>query len=148
MIRRAAAAAALALAGLALAAPPAGAAVAVYTTQLSGANEVPGPGSTTGTGTARVTVNTTSGRICWVIRVRGIGANTELGIPTAAHLHEAPAGQPGPVDVPLSAPRYGTSAGCTTNLFEAQEIFSDPSGYYVNVHTTEFPGGALRGQLL
>lgn len=147
MIRRAAVAAAVALAGLAVAAPPAGAAVRVLTTSLSGANEVPGPGSATGSGTARVIINTKSGRICWVIQVRGIGAGTELGTPTAAHLHEAPEGVAGPVVVPLSAPTRGVSAGCTTNLGAAQDIYANPSGFYVNVHTTEFPGGAMRGQL-
>ena len=28
-----------------------------------------------------------------------------------------------------------------------QEIRSQPANYYVDVHTTEFPDGALRGQL-
>jgi hypothetical protein len=28
-----------------------------------------------------------------------------------------------------------------------QAIVDDPAGYYVNLHTAEFPGGAIRGQL-
>jgi len=28
-----------------------------------------------------------------------------------------------------------------------KEIMGNPSAYYVNVHTAEFPNGALRGQL-
>ncbi len=27
------------------------------------------------------------------------------------------------------------------------QIIANPAGYYVNVHTTEFPAGAVRGQL-
>jgi len=28
-----------------------------------------------------------------------------------------------------------------------QEILDDPAGYYVNLHTEDFPPGAIRGQL-
>jgi hypothetical protein len=36
--------------------------------------------------------------------------------------------------------------GCTTSSF-ADAIASNPSNYYVNVHSSTFPGGAIRGQL-
>jgi CHRD domain len=29
----------------------------------------------------------------------------------------------------------------------AAAICANPAGYYVNYHTTDFPGGAVRGQL-
>ena len=67
---------------------------------------------------------------------------------TAAHIHEAPAGQAGPVVVPLAAPTDGTSSGCVTlEREELKEIAKNPDDYYVNVHNAEFPAGALRGQL-
>jgi hypothetical protein len=50
--------------------------------------------------------------------------------------------------VPLTPPTSGVSSGCTSadpNLIKA--IIQHPEKYYVNVHTAEFPGGALRGQL-
>lgn len=133
---------ALAMGGLAIAgAAPASAATKTFTTHLTGAQEVPGPGSPTGSGTARVTVDSTTGRICYVVVVRG------LDTPTAAHIHDAPAGVAGPVVVALMAPANGRSAACTTNLEQARDILHHPEEHYVNVHTAMFPGGALRGQL-
>ena len=41
-----------------------------------------------------------------------------------------------------------TSAQCATaDPALAAEIVANPSGFYVNVHTTPFPDGAIRGQL-
>jgi hypothetical protein len=68
---------------------------------------------------------------------------------TAAHIHQAPAGVAGPVVVPLPTPdASGMAKGCITvqrSLVEA--ILANPAGYYANVHTTDFPAGAIRGQL-
>ena len=51
--------------------------------------------------------------------------------------------------VPLTAPGAdGNSDGCTaaqTSLID--EIIANPAGFYVNVHTKEHPGGAIRAQL-
>jgi len=134
---------ALALGGLAVAgATPAGAATRTFTAHLTGAQEVPGPGSPTASGTARVTVDSTTGRICFVLIVSGVDN------PTGAHLHEAPAGVAGPVVAPLKAPVGGRSAGCTTvSQAEARDILRHPEDHYVNVHNPEFPAGAIRGQL-
>jgi len=50
--------------------------------------------------------------------------------------------------VPLAPPdASGTSSGCVSvdpDLIKA--IRQNPENYYVNVHTTDYPGGALRGQ--
>ncbi len=135
---------ALALGGLAVfGAAPAGAAAQTFTANLTGAQEVPGPGSPTGSGTARVTVDASTGRICYVLLDSGLGA------PTGAHIHHAPAGVASPPHVAdLKLPVGGRSAGCTTvTTAVATDIVQHPSNYYVNVHTAQYPAGAIRGQL-
>lgn len=122
------------------------AAPGVSRTVLSGPAEVPGPGDNNGFGRAVVQPRPVAGQVCVNIRYFGIDP------PTAAHIHEAPAGVAGDVVVdfvPLiatSAPSY--ISGCVAADEElARDIRQNPADYYVNVHNPAFPGGAIRGQL-
>ena len=109
-----------------------------FSMALTGAAEAPGPGDPDGSGSAQLWINPGTGTVCWAIEVQGVAAIT------AAHIHVAPAGAPGPVVVPLN-PYAG---GCTqADPALARQIVRTPSAYYVNVHNTDFPAGALRGQL-
>jgi hypothetical protein len=68
----------------------------------------------------------------------------------AAHIHRGAASVAGPVVVPLQPPdSFGRSRSCTTGVDRAliKEILTEPYNFYVNVHTTDFPNGAMRGQL-
>lgn len=109
---------------------------------MNGAREVPGPGDIGASGDARITVDPVTGEICWDLTVRNID-----GTVTAAHIHVGDRDVAGPVVQGLSAPVGGHSDGCATNSTLATQIVADPSGYYVNVHSTVYPAGAVRGQL-
>jgi hypothetical protein len=109
---------------------------------LTGEAETPS-GDPVGTGTATVRLRAGQGQLCYQLAVDNLSAIA------AAHIHRAGTGSSGPVVVPLRTPNAaGRSSGCTTvarTLIRA--ILAAPGSYYVNVHTSEFAGGAVRGQL-
>jgi hypothetical protein len=116
-----------------------------FTTTLTGAAEVPVPGDPDGSGTATLWLNYGQGEVCFEISVTGIAL--PVG---AAHIHEAPVGEPGDIVITLvgSPDADGFMTGCVSaDREEIKEIIQEPELYYVNVHNAEFPGGALRGQL-
>jgi len=79
----------------------------------------------------------------------------------AAHIHEGARGANGPIVANLAWPQDGQAADCLTEgetdpsglKFPTgeqgivQRILNNPASFYVNVHNTEFPTGAIRGQL-
>lgn len=111
---------------------------------LLGESEVPGPGDPDAVGFAAVFTTDTPGQLCVLMFVDGLGSAA-----TGAHIHEAARGQSGPAVVTLETPGEETFPA---NCYDADEtliadITADPSAYYVNVHTTDHPTGAIRGQL-
>ena len=115
-----------------------------FATVLTGAAEVPGPGDPDGSGTASLRLNPGRGEVCFELSVSNVALPA-----TGAHIHVGTATVAGPVVVPLFPPNEsGTSSGCVSadaDLIKA--ILQNPENYYVNVHTFEYPGGAVRGQL-
>jgi hypothetical protein len=89
--------------------------------------------------------------LCYTLTVRNL-----TQAPFAAHIHVAPRNVAGPVVVPLTTPPAATSTvnACVTaseggalTPAELAAITADPRAFYVNVHTTLWPGGEVRGQL-
>jgi hypothetical protein len=133
-------------AGLGLWAGPSEAATSTSTATYSGTQENP-PNASTGTGRATVTTDTTANTVTVQVTFSGLTA-----IDTAAHIHQGPAGSNGPVVVPFTGFPVGVTSGSYQNTLSvtsalAAQIASNPSGFYVNIHTTTFPGGEIRGQL-
>jgi hypothetical protein len=135
-----------ALVALTLAAAPVAANGRPLKAEMTGANVVPVPGDTDGSGTARLRLNQGRHRICYRIEVTGIVLDA-----TAAHIHEGAAGVVGVVPVvDLGAlDAEGSAQGCVTGVERKliKAIRKHPAQFYVDVHTTEFPDGAVRGQL-
>lgn len=77
--------------------------------------------------------------------------NKNIEDPIAAHIHRGSPRVAGPVVVPLEQPATGdpgASSACTdVDAALGRAIRKNPRKYYVNVHTGDFPGGAVRGQL-
>jgi hypothetical protein len=128
--------------GLAVTAGPTSGASTTLLASLEGRNEVTG-GAQAGQALAIIGINdhTLSYSIAW----RGIGT------PTEADIHAGVRGADGPVAVALfTTPRpSGDSTTGTVTVSDATllALRANPSGFYVDLHTTSFPEGAVRAQL-
>jgi 5'-nucleotidase len=124
---------------------PATAGAAGLVANLSGNFEVPGPGDPNGSGFADITLIPGQGRVCWELEA------AEITLPaSAAHIHRGAVGVAGPIVVGLSPPGAdGQSEGCARGVAKQliKEIVRFPGRFYVNVHTSDYPAGAIRGQL-
>ena len=154
---------AAAAAALLISATPSSAQVVNMTATLTGAEETtatPGVvGQLTGAvGTATVAVDATNEEISVTLALFNFATGT-----TAGHIHVGPRGVAGPVvinfpiptgrtgDLPLTF-RVGSAAfvarpeiGINTMQDAIQAIVG--GGGYVNIHTSQFPAGEIRGQL-
>jgi len=109
---------------------------------LDGKAEVPGPGDADGNGEFSGWFDPAMGRICYTL---GVGS---LANPTMAHIHRGAAQVAGPVVVALANPTHNIADTCQPVAPALiSEIVANPSGFYVNVHTTAHPSGAIRAQL-
>jgi CHRD domain len=139
LMRRSVVLAALVALVMALAVPAQAGRRPDFVVPLSGANEV-GGGDPDGSGVARLDFSS-SGEVCFDIRVFAVDDVI------LAHIHSGVAGVNGPVVVDFDFPTNGFDGCVTADPNVLRDIRRNPAAYYVNVHSVEFPGGAVRGQL-
>jgi CHRD domain len=126
------------------------------TARLTGAQEVP-PADPDGSGKAKLDIDVAGGRVCFDIKY------SDTGTPNRGHIHSGAAGVNGPIvvpffelrpgDAPVTDPRHdeieqgGIEDCVSADPVLLADIVANPQNYYVNIHNTRFPGGAIRCQI-
>src|SRR5690348_3784709 len=141
-----------------------------FLTRLLPGNETP---PITDTSSANVVVwvhvvrdsggNITSGSVDFNVNCKFSGTSKVV---TGLHIHNAPAGTAGNIVVPTDVNATTNSiaidsSGAVSAVKQVQfpqnpsvtvatiaDLLVNPQNYYVNVHTDDHPGGAMRGQLI
>lgn len=118
-----------------------------FSIQLSG-GDVPEGGDPDGQGSATLDLNPQEETACFTITWNRLDGEV-----TALHLHVAARGSEGPhwIDF-FNDQRFpgaqDNRSGCVpTPRDKVDAVISRPADYYLNVHSTAFKKGAIRGQL-
>lgn len=117
---------------------------------LNGANEVPvagGPAVGDKDGKALALMRIKGTKVSFAFSFRGIAT------PTAAHIHQGVRGKNGDIKIPFFTKKAEGGRTTVTGKVTVKDkqllntLRTDPNGFYFNLHTGEFPGGAVRGQV-
>jgi len=112
-----------------------------YTATLNGGSEVP-VNASMATGTATFTYNTVTYILSGTVTFSGM-------TPTGAHIHKGAVGVAGGVIFPLGSTPFTSPISYTSVALDATQRADLMAGmYYINIHSTAFPGGEIRGQLV
>ena len=116
---------------------------AVFSAELSGMQEVP-MNDSMGHGHAVFVLDSDMMTLNYRLMVHDL-----MGV-TAGHIHVGAMGANGGVVVPLDVTGLATSmyASGTVTLTVAQVAEMEAGNYYVNIHTSMYAGGEIRGQIM
>lgn len=112
----------------------------IFMATINGSSEVPSNASTA-TGTATLTFNKDTKVFNVVVNFSGVTA-------TASHIHKGEPSVSGGVVFGFTSPVTSPINYTSVALDAAQETDLFANMYYVNIHSTAFPGGEIRGQLI
>ena len=116
------------------------------TAELKGNEEVPGPGDPNGKGDAQIFLKAKKEKVCFNLEI------AKLDPVMAGHIHKGAEGVAGKIKVTLFETEIagdGAYEGCVKNVKKKliKKMADVPEKFYVNLHTAEYPDGAIRGQL-
>ncbi|MBV1918312.1 MAG: CHRD domain-containing protein [Sphingomonadaceae bacterium] len=133
---------ALALPAGAMAGPAAGAMAGpvMLSADLDGASETRG-GDADGSGRFSGEIDAASGDVCYIL------TGVDIGKVTAAHIHKGAAGSNGRSVITLEVTNEDDDSCLAAEPDVLEPIVLEPGRYYVNIHTADYPKGAIRGQL-
>lgn len=142
-----------------------------FTVEADAAQVVDG-GEPGATGTWQLRADRDLDLICYSIELDGVSGDYQSPASTATHIHEGVPGEAGPARVAFADPEpvdasdpdgIRRSSGCVDAgatsfpdgemdpdpglAFSVAALEDDPSDYYVDTHTVDFPAGAVRGQV-
>jgi hypothetical protein len=115
-----------------------------FSVYLSGRQAVPANNSP-GSGTCMITLNQTQTQVSVECRYRNLSSNV-----TGAHIHDnGPVGVNGPIrfDFSFTGGTTGTFGPVVFNTTPAQIADMRSNKWYIDLHTTNFPNGEIRGQV-
>jgi CHRD domain len=123
---------------------------AIFAGELRSTNEPNNASTSPAVGAYVITIDPNNNVLTWEINTGG------LQNPTLGHIHKGAAGANASPVVTFATSNSAFSGNrlkgsvaapdaATVALFA--DIIANPSNYYVNVHSTEFPGGAIRSQM-
>ena len=132
------------LAALAVLTAPGAKAAMIFTATLTGAQETP-PNASPGSGLGMVLLNDAQTQIIVDLSWSGLSAPA-----SSAHIHVAPPGIPGAVLFNFTGVPAATSGMIPEQSFAvtaAQVAQLQAGNFFMDVHTSNFVGGEIRGQV-
>ncbi|MBO0936064.1 CHRD domain-containing protein [Fibrella sp. HMF5335] len=121
----------------------------IFSAVLNGASEKPTSTTSPATGTFEGSLENTTNVMSYTLTYKGFPTSSTV---TMGHLHEVTPNSTsgvngtGPAVIPfgtLASPIVGT-----TTLTQARVDSMKNGFFYANIHTNDFPGGAIRGNLV